>query len=55
VLEQLVAGVTSNRDLALRLGVSENTVKFHMRNILGKLHVSNRAQVVAFALKNRLV
>jgi DNA-binding NarL/FixJ family response regulator len=55
VLEQLVAGVTSNRDLAQRLGVSENTVKFHMRNILGKLHVSNRAQVVAFALKNRLV
>jgi DNA-binding NarL/FixJ family response regulator len=55
VLEQLVGGVTSNRDLADRLGVSENTVKFHVRNILAKLHVSNRAQVVAFALKNKLV
>jgi DNA-binding NarL/FixJ family response regulator len=44
VLEQLVGGVTSNRDLADRLGVSENTVKFHVRNILAKLHVSNRAQ-----------
>ena len=51
----MVGGVTSNRDLADRLGVSENTVKFHVRNILAKLHVSNRAQVVAFALKNKLV
>jgi DNA-binding NarL/FixJ family response regulator len=55
VLECLVDGITSNRDLAERLGVSENTVKFHVRNILEKLHLSNRAQVVAFALKNRLV
>lgn len=55
VLEQLCEGTTSNRDLAVRLGVSENTVKFHVRNILAKLHVTNRAQVVAFALKNKLV
>jgi DNA-binding NarL/FixJ family response regulator len=55
VLSCLVEGVTSNRGLAERLGVSENTIKFHVRNILDKLHVSNRAQVVAFALKNRIV
>ena len=55
VLRCLVEGITSNRDLSERLGVSENTVKFHVRNILEKLHLSNRAQVVAFALKNRLV
>jgi DNA-binding NarL/FixJ family response regulator len=55
VLGCLVDGVTSNRKLADRLGVSENTIKFHVRNILDKLHLHNRAQVVAYALKNRIV
>ncbi|MDX1383901.1 MAG: response regulator transcription factor [Thermoanaerobaculia bacterium] len=55
VLELLVQGVTTNRKLARTLGVSENTVKFHVRNILDKLHVNNRAQVVSYALRNRLV
>src|ERR671934_1525573 len=45
VLDLLVQGVTSNRDLAERLVVTENTVKYHLRNILDKLHVQNRAQV----------
>ncbi len=35
--------------------MSENTVKFHVRNILDKLHLHNRAQVVAYALRHRLV
>ncbi|MCX6022224.1 MAG: response regulator transcription factor [Chloroflexi bacterium] len=55
VLELLVQGVTSNRSLAERLTVSENTVKYHLRNILDKLHVQNRAQVIAYALRHRLV
>ncbi len=55
VLELMVKGVTSNRTLAEQLGVSENTVKFHVRNILDKLHLHNRAQVVAYALRHRLV
>ena len=55
VLELLVRGVTSNRKLALHLGVSENTVKFHVRNILDKLHLNNRAQVVGFALRHGIV
>ena len=55
VLEYLVQGVTTNRKLAKVLGVSENTVKFHVRNILDKLHLHNRAQVVSFALRNKLV
>jgi len=55
VLELLVGGVTSNRRLALKLGVSENTVKFHVRNILDKLHLNNRAQVVGFALRHGIV
>jgi len=55
VLELLVRGITSNRKLAAQLGVSENTVKFHLRNILDKLHLNNRAQVVSYALRHRMV
>lgn len=55
VLELMVDGVTTNRKLAKQLGISENTVKFHVRNILDKLHLHNRAQVVAYAFKHRLV
>ncbi|HEX9736016.1 MAG TPA: response regulator transcription factor [Thermoanaerobaculia bacterium] len=55
VLELMVQGETSNRALARRLGVSGNTVKFHVRNILDKLHLHNRAQVVSHALRHKLV
>lgn len=52
VLQLMVEGTTSNRALARRLGVSENTVKFHVRNILDKLHLHNRAQVVGYAYRH---
>lgn len=55
VLELLVSGVTSNRDLAARLFISENTVKYHLRQILEKLHLQNRAQVIAYAVRHGLV
>lgn len=55
VLELLVEGITSNRELADRLFVSENTVKYHLRNILTKLHLQNRAQVISYAVRNKLV
>ncbi len=55
VLELMVEGVTSNRRLAKRLDLSENTVKFHVRNILDKLRLHNRAEAVGYALRNRLV
>jgi DNA-binding NarL/FixJ family response regulator len=55
VLELMVDGVTSNRQLAKRLEVSENTVKFHVRNILDKLHLHNRAQAVSHALRHGMV
>lgn len=55
VLEVMVAGTTSNRALATQLGVSENTVRFHVRNILDKLHLNNRAQAVSAALRRGLV
>ena len=55
VLNLLVQGVTSNRELAERLVVTENTVKYHLRNILDKLHVQNRAQVVAYAVRHGMI
>lgn len=55
VLQAMVSGVTSNRALAKHLGVSENTVKFHVRNILDKLHLHNRTQVVGYALRHGIV
>ena len=53
VLTLMVQGVTSNRHLAKRLEVSENTVKFHVRNTLDKLHLHDRAQAVGHALRGR--
>src|SRR6185369_15144548 len=55
VLELLVQGVTSNKHLAEHLIVTENTVKYHLRNILDKLHLQNRAQVIAYAMRHKLV
>jgi DNA-binding NarL/FixJ family response regulator len=55
VLDLLVQGVTTNRELAERLVVTENTVKYHLRNILDKLHVRNKAQVVAYAVRYGMV
>src|SRR4051812_28008089 len=54
VLELMVEGVTANRKLSKRLGVSENTVKFHVRNILDKLRLHNRAQAVGYAMRRKM-
>jgi DNA-binding NarL/FixJ family response regulator len=54
VLELMVEGITSNRKLAKRLNVSENTVKFHVRNILDKLRLHSRAEAVGYALRKKM-
>jgi DNA-binding NarL/FixJ family response regulator len=55
ILELLVQGVTANRKLASQLGVSENTIKFHVRHLLDKLHLHDRAQAVGYALRRGIV
>jgi DNA-binding NarL/FixJ family response regulator len=54
VLGLVVRGAT-NREIATTLFISENTVKNHLRNILEKLHLQNRVQVVTYALQQGLV
>ncbi|MDD4933906.1 MAG: autoinducer binding domain-containing protein [Methylacidiphilaceae bacterium] len=43
----------SNWEVSRILCVSEATVKFHVKNILGKLHASNRSHAVALAMEQR--
>lgn len=45
ILELLAQGLI-NHEIALRLFISENTVKFHIKNIYIKLNVSNRVQAL---------
>ena len=48
---RLVARGLSNTELADTLSVSENTVKTHIKNILGKLHMKNRREAAAYAAR----
>lgn len=46
---QLLAEGKGNKEISSDLVISESTVKYHLRNILDKLHLENRAQVIAYA------
>lgn len=54
VLRLLAAG-RSNQEIARLLVISLNTVKTHVKNLYGKLHVSSRAQAGALARTLRLL
>ena len=54
ILKLLVGGNT-NKEIAETLFITENTVKVHMKNILGKLQLRNRQQAAAYAVKQGLV
>lgn len=53
VLNLIAAGAT-NREIAQKLVIAENTAKVHVRNVLDKLHVRNRQQAAALAVKEGL-
>ena len=53
MLEALSKGLT-NRELSKELGITVNTVKFHLSNLYEKLSVKNRAQAIAFFYSSRL-
>lgn len=54
VLELLVEG-ESNKAIALRLNISEHTVKFHVASIFGKLGAGTRTEAVTIALRRGLI
>ena len=51
MLAALAKGRT-NTELATELGISINTVKFHLRNLYEKLDLKNRSQAIAFFYAN---
>jgi len=54
VLRLLSQGLSTSQ-IAERMSISENTVKTHVRNILGKLEVGSRAEAVAKAVQLNLI
>jgi DNA-binding NarL/FixJ family response regulator len=54
VLRQLASG-NSNKMIADNLGLSEETIKAHMRNILSKLGANDRTHALAIALKRGII
>ena len=52
---KLVAGGNRNKEIAGTLGVAEDTVKFHIKSILGKLGVNDRTHAVTVAIKRGIL
>jgi DNA-binding NarL/FixJ family response regulator len=53
VLKQLAFGLT-NKEIALALGISYETVKEHVQHLLRKIGVSDRTQAAVWAVRNEL-
>jgi two-component system nitrate/nitrite response regulator NarL len=53
IISAIVAGYT-NKDIAQKFSISEQTVKHHLTNIFDKLGVSNRLELALFAVNHHL-
>jgi two-component system nitrate/nitrite response regulator NarL len=54
VVEAIVSGFT-NKEIAGKYSISEQTVKHHLRNIFDKVGVSNRLELALFAINHQLI
>nr|WP_272880006.1 response regulator transcription factor [Sulfoacidibacillus ferrooxidans] len=54
ILREIGTGAT-NKDIAKRLFISENTVRNHVRRILDKLHVINRVAAATYAVREGFI
>jgi len=54
VLQMLAAGL-GNKEIAVKLCISDHTVKFHVASILGKLGVASRTEAVSLGIRRGLV
>jgi NarL family two-component system response regulator LiaR len=54
VLKLLAHGLT-NQAISNQLNISERTARFHVSNVLGKLHLENRTEAALYAIRKGLV
>ena len=54
ILGTIVAGL-SNKEIATKFTLSEDTVKHHLTNIFDKVGVSSRLELALFAINNHLI
>src|SRR4029077_21206288 len=52
---RLVSAGFGNKEIAVRLAISEHTVKFHISSILGKLNVASRTEAVTLGIRRGLI
>ena len=52
---RLIAAGNANKEIATQLGLTEQTVKSHVKNILGKLGANDRTHAVTIALKRGIM
>ena len=52
---KLVAEGHSNQSISQKISLSENTIKYHLKNILQKLNAHTRMEAVIFAMRNGLI
>lgn len=54
ILQYLTQGL-GNKEIASTLNISQNTVKTHVRRILGKLNLRNRTEAATYAMQTNLI
>jgi DNA-binding NarL/FixJ family response regulator len=52
---RLIAAGNTNKEIGAQLGLTEDTVKSHVKNILGKLDANDRTHAVTIALKRGVI
>ena len=52
---KLIASGNFNKDVGIKLGISEKTVKNHVSNIFKKIGVADRTQAAVYAIKNNII
>jgi DNA-binding CsgD family transcriptional regulator len=52
---EVLADGSGNKEIAARLNISEHTIKFHIRSILGKLGAASRTEAVARGLRSGFI
>jgi len=50
-----IADGLGNKEIATRFGISENTVKFHVGSVMGKLGASSRTEAVMLGIRYGIV